>query len=52
MKNIKLLSNTEIVTSLQSLVTEERKLTLEILEHLREIEVRRLHSTARLQLAP
>ncbi len=43
MSNYSKLSNSELVLKTKNLVSEERKLTLEILHLLREVEKRRLH---------
>ena len=42
MQNLKLLSKAGLLANIQGLVTDERRLTLSILHHLREIERRRL----------
>ena len=43
MKNLNLLSHSELLTKTKSLVEEERRLGLEVLYHLREIERRKIH---------
>src|SRR5689334_3725753 len=44
MNPIKSLGNDELLTKTHALVAEERRVTLELLHHLREIERRRLHA--------
>jgi len=41
--NLKHLSNQDLTSKLKLLVQEERRLNLELLHHLKEIEIRRLH---------
>src|SRR3990167_11479805 len=42
--NIQILTNAELVQKLNLLVKEERKLSMEILRYLREVETRRLYA--------
>jgi ATP phosphoribosyltransferase regulatory subunit HisZ len=41
--NLKIISNQTLLEATQKLVLEERKLNLDILHHLKEIELRKLH---------
>ncbi len=42
--NIKAITNDNLISTLQSLVREERRITLELIEHLREVDSRRLYA--------
>jgi len=43
MKNVSALSDSQLLNEIQLLVAQERKLTIEVLWHLREVELRMLH---------
>jgi len=45
MKTLALLSEAELLKNTSHLVQEERRITLELIEHLREIQMRRLHES-------